>query len=134
MYPIVNIICSSPAMNTCSKKRNVVQHPINQLGNGYGALDIHYFFTLPNTMDNHEIVQVVQSDTSTYDLQDLNEEDITDWRRIKKKNVQVRCMKKIRKKVELLKKLKRELRQAHKLSKTGSGFSGIWDIGTRPLE
>ena len=131
MYPIIDIICSSPTMNTRSKKWHIIQNPINQLGNGYGALDIHPFFTLPNTMDNHKIVQVIQSDITTYNLQYLNEEDITDCRRIKKKNARVRCMKKISKIAELLKKLKRELRQVHKLSKTESGLSGIywWHLG-----
>ena len=85
MYPIVNIICSSPAMNTHSKKCNIVQNPINQLGDGYGALNIHYFFALPNTMDNHKIVQVIQSDTTTYSLQDLDKVDIVNWRRVKKR-------------------------------------------------
>ena len=34
-------------------------------------------------------------------------------------------MRKIREKVGVLKKLKRELKQAHKLSRTESGFPGI---------
>ena len=50
------------------------------------ALNIQYIFTLPNTLDNHEIVQVIQSDTTSYNLQDLNKADIADWRRIKKNN------------------------------------------------
>ena len=77
-------------------------------------------------MDNHKIVQVIQSDSTIYDLQDLNEEDIADWRRIKKKNVRVRHMRKIRRRAELLVKLKRELRKTHKLSRTESGFPGIF--------
>ena len=77
-------------MNTCSKKQNIIiQQTINHLGDGHGALDIHYFFTLPNTMDNHEIVQVIQSDTITYNLQDLDEVDIAEWRRVKENNVRV---------------------------------------------
>ena len=119
-------------MNTHSKKWNItIQHPIDHLGDGQGALDLCYFFALPNTMDNHEIVQVIQSATTLYDLQDLNEEDITEWRKVQKKIAQVRWMKKIRATAGLLRKLKRELRQVHKLSKTGNGFSGIWDIGRK---
>ena len=52
MYPIVNIICSSPAMKPCSKKWNIPLFDPNQLENGEGALNIDYFFALPNTMDN----------------------------------------------------------------------------------
>ena len=83
-------------MNTHSQKHNIPLFDPTQLMNGDGALDIHYFFTLPNTMDNHKIVQVIQSDTTTYDLQDLDEVDIAEWRRVKEKNVRVRHMKKIR--------------------------------------
>ena len=54
------------------------------------ALDIQYFFTLPNTLDNHEIVQVIQSDTTSYDLQDLDKGDITEWRKVKAKNVRAK--------------------------------------------
>ena len=85
MYSIINIICSSPAMNTCSKKWNIPLFDPTQLANGDGALIIHYFFTLPNTMDNHKIVQVIQSDTTTYSLQDLDKVDIVNWRRVKKR-------------------------------------------------
>ena len=81
MYPIVDIICSSPTMNTCWKKWNIPQFDPNLLTNGDGALNIHYFFALPNTMDKHEIIQVIQSDTTTYDLQDLDKVNIANWRR-----------------------------------------------------
>ena len=92
------------------------------------ALNIQYFFTLPNTMDNHEIVQVIQSNTTSYSLQDLDEKDITEWRRVKAKNVRAKWMRKMREKVGVLKKLKRELRQVHKLSQTESGFPGIQEV------
>ena len=105
MYPIVDIICSSPTMNTCSRKWNVPKLDPAQLSNGDGVLDIHYFFTLLNTMENHKIVQVIQSDSTAYDLQDIDKEDIADWKRIKKKNARVRHMRKIRRRVKLLVKL-----------------------------
>ena len=97
------------------------------------ALNIQYFFTLPNTMDNHEIVQVIQSNTTSYNLQDLDEEDITEWRRVKEKNVRAKWMRKIREKVGVLKKLKIELRQVHKLSKTESGFPGIQEVNQNAI-
>ena len=75
MYPIVDILCSSSDMNTCSRKCNItIQDPMEYLDND--TLDIQYFFALPNTMDNHKIVQVIQSDTTSYNLQDLDEEDL----------------------------------------------------------
>ena len=89
MYPIVSILCSSSTMNTCSRKQNTtIQNPMDHLDNE--ALDIQYFFTLPNTLDNHEIVQVIQSDTTSYDLQDLDKGDITEWRKVKAKNVRAK--------------------------------------------
>ena len=108
MYPIVDIVCSSPAMNTCSRKWNIaIQDPMEYLDND--ALNIQYFFALPNTMDSHKIVQVIQSNTTSYDLQDLDKNDITEWRRVKVKNARAKQMRKIREKAGVLKKLKREL-------------------------
>ena len=97
MYPIFDILCSSPTMNTHSRKWNItIQDPMEHLDNE--TLNIQYFFALTNTIDNHKIVQVIQSDTTSYDLQDLDEEDITEWRRVKTKNVRVKWMRKIREK------------------------------------
>ena len=93
MYPIVNIICTSPIMNTHSRKWNItIQDPMDHLDNN--TLDIQYFFALCNTMDNHIIVQVIQSDATSYNLQNLDEEDITEWRRVKAKNVRSKWMRK----------------------------------------
>ena len=130
MYPIVDILC----MNAHYRKQNItIQNAMDHLDNN--ALNIQYFFTLPNTMDNHKIVQVIQSDTTTYDLQDLDAGDIAEWRRVKSKNARAKWMKKIREKVVLLKKLKKELRKAHKWSRTESGFpgasGGTWSIGMK---
>ena len=89
MYPIVDILCSSLTMNTGSRKWNItIQNPIEHLDNE--ALNIQYFFTLPNTMDNHEIVQVIQSNMTSYYLQDLAEGDIAECRRVKAKNVRAK--------------------------------------------
>ena len=85
MYSIVDILCSSPTMNTHSKKQNItIQDPMEHLNND--ALDVQYFFTLPNTIDNHNIVQVIQSNMTSYNLQDLDEEDLAEWRRVKVRN------------------------------------------------
>ena len=69
---------------------------------------------------------------------DLEEEDFTEWRRMKEEELRARQMRRIREKVGVLKQLKRELRQVHKLSQMESGFSGIhwwhlkyWDKGLR---
>ena len=51
MYPIVNLLCSSPTMNTCSRKWNIaIANPMDHLDNK--ALNIQYFFALPNTMES----------------------------------------------------------------------------------
>ena len=69
-------------MNTRSKKQNIaIPNPMEHLDND--ALDQQYFFTLPNVLDNDEIVQPIQSDTIFYDLKELEEEDFTEWKRMK---------------------------------------------------
>ena len=76
-------------------------------------------------MDNDNIVQVIQSNTTSYNLPDLDKEDLAEWRRVTVKNARAKWMRKIREKAGVLKKLKRELMQVHKLSQTESGFPGI---------
>ena len=54
------------------------------------ALNQQYFFSLPNTLDTKDVVQVIQSNTTSYDLQELDEEDFTEWRRMKKEYARAR--------------------------------------------
>ena len=76
-------------MNTHSRKWNIaIQDPMEYLNND--TLNIQYFFALPNTMDNCKIVQVIQSNTTSYDLQDLDKEDIIEWRRVKVENARAK--------------------------------------------
>ena len=96
----------------------------------------YYFFTLPNTLDNHTYVHMVQRDTCLYDLQYLDPEELAEWMRKKKDLVRRRKMRRIREGAEKLVQLKRELRRMHKRSWTESGTLGIiwwnweyWDNG-----
>ena len=124
-------------MNTCSKKQNIViPDPMAHIDND--ALDQQYFFALPSSLDPNDMVQLIQPDTISYDLTDLEEDDFAEWRWMKEEELRARWMKRIREKVGVLKQLKRELRQVHKLSRTESGFPGIcwwhlkyWDIEGR---
>ena len=124
-------------MNTRSKKRNiVVQNPMDHIGDD--ALDQSYFFALPSALDSDDVVQLIQPDTISYDLADLEEEDFAEWKRMKEEESRQRRMKRIREKAGVLKQLKRELRQVHKLSRTESGYMGVrwwhmkyWDIEGR---
>ena len=124
-------------MNTRSKKQNItIPNPMDHPDDD--ALDQQYFFTLSNSLDSDNVVQLIKPDTISYDLTDLEEEDFTEWRRMKEEESRARRMRRIREKVGVLKQLKRELRQAHKLSQTESGFPGIfwwhlkyWDEGLR---
>ena len=133
-HPIVDILCSSPTMNTCSKKRNIIiPDPMAHLDDD--ALDQQYFFALPSSLDPNDVVQLIQSDTISYDLADLEEEDFAEWKRMKEEESRARQMRRIREKAGVLKQLKRELRQAHKLSRMESSFPNIhwwhlkyWDI------
>ena len=111
-------------MNTHSKKWNIViPDPMVHLDDD--ALDQQYFFTLRSSLDPDDVVQLIQPDMTSYDLTDLEEEDFAEWRRMKKEESRARQMRRIREKAGVLKQLKRELRQAHKLSRTESGFPGI---------
>ena len=102
------------------------------------ALDQQYFFTLPSSLDPDDVVQLIQPDTISYDLADLEAEDFAEWRRMKEEESRARRMRRIRERAGVLKQLKRELRQAHKLCQMESGFPGIhwwhlkyWDEGLR---
>ena len=121
-------------MNTCSKKLNItILDPMVHLDDD--ALDQQYFFALPSSLDPDNVVQLIQPDTRSYDLIDLEEEDFTEWKQMKEEESRARRMRRIRERAGVLKQLKRELRQAHKLSRMESGFLGIrwwhlkyWDI------
>ena len=129
-------------MNTHSKK---CQIPIHHLNNGTILLDTHHhFFTLPNMLDDHTYVHMVQQDTCLYDIQDLEPEEITEQMQIRKNQARRRKMMRIRQEAEIqaekVKCLKRELWIMHKRSKTESGVVGIiwwdwgnWDMGSKRL-
>ena len=96
----------------------------------------YYFFTLSNTLDDHTYVHQVQQDTCLYNLQDLEPEELTERKRIKKNQARRRKMQRIRERAEKLVQLKRELQLIHKQSRTESGTMGIvcwnweyWDTG-----
>ena len=115
-----------------------IQSPIHQdFENGMAIPDtLPYFFTLPNTQDDHTYLHWVQRDTYLHDLQDLKPEELTERMRIKKNQVRRREMQRIREKAEKLVWLKRELWLMHKWSRTENGQLGIiwwnqeyWDNG-----
>ena len=137
MYPIVDIVASPPAMNTHSKKVHLPDdHPVNNyFENGMAILHTRYFFfTLPNSLDDDHYIHLLQQSTCLYDIQDLDPEDIAEWKR--KNWARKQKMQRIRAVAEKLVWLKRELRLMHKRSRTESGELGIvwwnqeyWDSG-----
>ena len=139
MYPIVNIVALPPTMNTHSKKQYLPSdHPIHEYFKDRVAIlnTWYYFFTLPNSLDNHNYDHLLQQETCLYDIWDLDPEDITEWQRKKKNLVKKRKMRRIREAVEKLVQLKRELRLIHKQSQAEDGQLGIvwwnreyWDTG-----
>ena len=93
--PIVDILCSGPAINTHSKKWNItILNPMAHLDDD--ALDQQYFFTLPSSLDPNDVVQLIQPDTISYDLADLEEEDFAEWRWMKEEELRARRMRKSR--------------------------------------
>ena len=89
-----------PAMNTHSKKCQL-PHPTDQLNEEMLLLDMQNFFTLPNMLDDHTYVHIVQQDTCLYDIQDLEPEDIAKRMWIKKKQADKRRMRRIRHQAEI---------------------------------
>ena len=76
-------------MNTHSKKWDIaIQNPMDHLDDD--TLDQQYFFTLPNTLDSDDIVQLIQPDTISYNLAEIEEEDFTEWRRMKEEESRAR--------------------------------------------
>ena len=47
------------------------------------SLNQQYFFTLPNTLDDDMVVQLIQSDTISYDLQELEGDDFAEWKKMR---------------------------------------------------
>ena len=133
-----------PAMNTCSKKRQLL-HPANQLEDEMLLLNNRNFFTLPNMLDDHTFVHIMQRDTCLCDIQDLEPEEITERMQIKKKQADKRRMRRMRRirhqadnQAEKVKRLRRMLWVAHKRSRTKDGVMGIiwwnqeyWGTGFR---
>ena len=127
-------------MNTRSKKCLAIL-PADQLVDDEKVLiDTGNFFTLPNMLDDHMYVHMIQRDTCLYDISDLKPKDIAERMRIKKKQATKRRMQRIRRAAEIqagkVKRLRRELRIAHKKNKTEDGKLGIvwwnreyWDDG-----
>ena len=115
-------------MNTHSKKCQL-PHPTDQLDEENFLLDRGNFFTLPNMLDDHTYVPIIQRDTCLYDIQDLKPEDIAESMRIKKKQADKRRMRRIQQAAEIqaekVRWLKRELWIAHKRSRTEDGVLGI---------
>ena len=118
-------------MNTHSKKHQLpIEHPTQHLEDGILLIDTHHhFFTLPNMLDNHTYVRMVQRDTCLYNIQDLEPEEITKRLQIKKKQVRARKMRRMRQEVEIqaekVKWLRRELWIMHKRSWTEDGVLGV---------
>ena len=117
-----------PAMNTCSKKRQL-PHPANQLNKENFLPNMGNFFTLPNMLDTHTYVHIIQRDTCLYNIQDLEPEDIAERMRIKRKQADKRRMRRIWQAAEIqaskVKQLRRLLQMAHKRSRTEDGVLGI---------
>ena len=66
-------------MNICLKKWNIaIENPMAHLDDD--ALDQQYFFALPSSLDPNNVIQLIQPDTISYNLVDLEEEDFAEWK------------------------------------------------------
>ena len=84
MSIIVQILHSTPLMNTRSEKKVAQQNPMAAQF-AQGEVDSRqYFFTLPNSLDNNLFIHMVQQDTTMFDLQELTHEELKNHRQAKK--------------------------------------------------
>ena len=104
MSIIVEIVYSPPPRNTHSQKQNYSQGPHNQhLQDGVAILNTRYhIFTLPDTMDDDMYVHLIQWNTCSFNLQDLDHEELADHRRRKKNWARANKMKRMRIEAEKL--------------------------------
>ena len=117
---IVQILYSAPSMNMRSQKKLAQQNPMNPQF-GQGDIDSRqYFFMLPNTIDDNLFVHLVQNDTTLFDLQDLDHEDLANHKRAKRDIARVRKLQRSTERAEKLVRLKREL-----IRKAELGVSGL---------
>ena len=120
MSIIVQIIYSTPLMNTRSQKKLAQQKPMHPQF-GPGDIDSQkYFFTLPNTIDDNLFIHLVQQDTTLFDLQDLDHEDLANHKRAKRNIARQREFKRDMVRVEKVAQIKREL-----IRKAERGESGL---------
>ena len=115
---IVQIIYTAPSMNTRSKKRNT----LNPAGPHFGHGKInsqHYFFTLPNTIDDNLFVHLVQGNMSLLDLQDLDHQDILNHKEGKRRLAEKRALRQREKDLVKVVRLKRELLRKVELGESG---------------
>ena len=118
MSIIVHIIHSAPSMNTRSQKKNALSAARPQFG--HGDIDSQkYFFALPNTLDDNSYVHLVQQETSLFDLQDLDHQDILNHKEAKRRLAEQRAIKRREKDLERVVQLKRELLRKALLGKSG---------------
>ena len=135
MYPLVNIIYSALALNTCLHQKALLQNvnpaDVQQQAINQGQTnDFLHFFTLPNNLDHQSIVRLLTNKTHLYQLQYTGPQVINQWREVKKQKVIKRKQREMRKKAEKARKLhrmlNRALHQAHKLSTDGRGLPMQW--------
>ena len=116
---IVQILYSLPSMNTRSQKKEALQNPMEPQF-GHGDIDSRqYFFTLPNTIDDNSFVHLVQQDTTLFDLQDLDHEDLVNHKEGKRRLAESRALKRETKRLEKVVRLKRELIRKAELGELG---------------
>ena len=120
MSIIVEIIYTAPSMNTRSKKRGIAKDPGHENHFGIGLLNSQeYFFTLPNTLDDNSFIHMVQVGTPLYDVQDLDQPDIDDYKRRKRRRAELNAKKRWNQRLEKVARLKRELIRKGELGESG---------------
>ena len=79
----------------------------------------HYFFTLPNSLNDNSFVHMVQQDTTMFDLQELTHEELVNHRQAKENVVKARELEREATRKGKLVWLKRELIRKAELGELG---------------
>ena len=120
MSIIVQIAYTAPSMNTRSKKRGIVIDPGHKQDFGQGLINSQqYFFTLPNALDDNSFVHMVQVSTPLYNLQDLDQVNIEDHKRRKRRWAKLNAKKREKQRMEKVVQLKKELIRKGELGESG---------------
>ena len=88
MHPLVKINYTSPTMNTHSYKKAICAAVEPSYEDDFEETDnVLHYFSLLNSLNNNIIIQVLQNNTATYQLEQYGDEMVNYWKEVKREIV-----------------------------------------------